>query len=165
MVPYRMLRRKLPMVLIGHASYSGTPRNGKRRDIPASLSRQWITDVLRNQIGYRGLIVSDDMEMGGVLKAAPIEQAAVEFVRAGGDLCLICRQQEFVLRAYEALAREAERDEKFARQAAESVKRVLAFKKKSVKLRRRHATPAAAKMERLTRQLWEFSEAVRFEGL
>jgi len=38
---------------------------------------------LRKKIGYRGLVVSDDLEMGGVLQAAPIEQAAVEHIRAG----------------------------------------------------------------------------------
>ena len=41
---------------------------------PASLSKKWITDILRKKIGYRGLVCSDDLEMGGVLAAAPIEQ-------------------------------------------------------------------------------------------
>ena len=77
---------------------------------PASLSKKWITDILRKKIGYRGLVVSDDLEMGGVLKAAPIEQAAVEHIRAGGDLCLICHQEDYVVRSYEALVKEAERD-------------------------------------------------------
>ena len=76
-------------------------------------------------------MVSDDLEMGGVLKAAPIEQAAVEHIRAGGDLCLICHIEEHIARSYEALVKEAERDSKFARRVKESVARVLAFKKKS----------------------------------
>ena len=97
---------------------------------PASLSKKWITDILRKKIGYRGLVVSDDLEMGGVLKAAPIEQAAVEFIRAGGDLCLICHVEEHITRSYEALVKEAERDSRFARRVKESVARVLAFKKK-----------------------------------
>ena len=90
--PYRTMRRELPMVLIGHANYPAVTNDSS----PASLSKKWITDILRKKIGYRGLIVSDDLEMGGVLKAAPIEQAAVEHIRAGGDLCLICRQEEYV---------------------------------------------------------------------
>ena len=93
------------MVLIGHANYPAITHDTS----PASLSRKWITDVLRKKIGYRGLVVSDDLEMGGVLKAAPIEQAAVEHVRAGGDLCLICHIEEYVTRSYEALIQEAER--------------------------------------------------------
>jgi beta-glucosidase-like glycosyl hydrolase len=103
--------------------------------------------------------------MGGVLKAAPIEQAAVEHLRAGGDLCLICHQEEFVVRAYEALVKEAERDRKFAGRVAESSKRLLAFKKKSRELKRRVSQPTAAKLQSLSRQLWEFSEQVRLETI
>ena len=116
---------------------------------------------MRKKIGYRGLVVSDDLEMGGVLKAAPIEQAAVEFVRAGGDLCLICHIEEHITRSYEALVKESERDAKFARRAKESVARVLTFKTKSKELKHSGPAPIAAKLEKISRQLWEFSEQVR----
>jgi beta-N-acetylhexosaminidase len=157
MAPYRALRRESPLILVGHAAYPAVTRDRT----PASLSKKWITDVLRKKIGYRGLVVSDDLEMGGVLKAAPIEHAAVEHIRAGGDLCLICHIEENVIRSYEALVKEAERDSKFARRAKESVARVLASKKKFKELRRLAAAPTAAKLEKLSRQLWEFSEQVR----
>ena len=65
MAPYRALRRDAPMVLVGHAAYPAVTRD----HTPASLSKKWITDVLRKKIGYRGLVVSDDLEMGGVLKS------------------------------------------------------------------------------------------------
>jgi beta-N-acetylhexosaminidase len=159
--PYRVMRRELPMVLVGHANYPVVTRDDK----PASLSRKWITDILRNKIGYRGLIVSDDLEMGGVLKAAPIEQAAVEHIRAGGDLCLICHHEEYSRRSYEALIKTAEKDRRLALRVQESVARVLAFKNKSAELKRHTATPAAAKTEKLSRQLWEFAEQVRLEKI
>jgi len=60
-----------------------------------------------------GLICSDDLEMGGVLKAVPIEQAAIGHIRAGGDLGLICHQEDFIVRAFEAMICEAERDRAF----------------------------------------------------
>jgi len=161
MVPYRTMRRDFPMVLVGHASYVAvTPGR-----TPASLSKKWITDILRKKIGYRGLVVSDDLEMGGVLAAAPIEQAAIEHIRAGGDLCLICRQEEFVVRAHEALLREAERDRKFAQRVVESSKRVLVFKKKSREITRRISPPTTHKLNRLSRQLWEFAEQLRLAAL
>ena len=154
--PYRIMRRELPMVLIGHANYPLITHDGA----PASLSRKWITEVLRKKIGYRGLIVSDDLEMGGVLKAAPIEQAAVEHIRAGGDLCLICHIEEYVTRSYEALIKEAESNRKFAQRATESAERVLAFKKKSPALKRRWPAPTPARLEKLSRRVWELSEQV-----
>ncbi len=154
--PYRTLRRVLPMVLIGHANYPATTHDGT----PASLSKKWITDVLRKKIGYRGLIVSDDLEMGGVLKAAPIEQAAIEHVRAGGDLCLICHIEEYVTRSYEALIKEAESNRKFAQRVADSAARVMAFKKKSSALKRRPPAPTLARLEKLSRQIQHLSEQV-----
>jgi beta-N-acetylhexosaminidase len=154
--PYRVMRRELPMVLIGHANYPAITHDQS----PASLSRKWITDVLRKKIGYRGLIVSDDLEMGGVLKAAPIEQAAIEHIRAGGDLCLICHIEEYVTRSYEALVKEAETNRKFAQRVAESAAHVLAFKKKSPALKRWPPAPTPARLEKLSRQVWELSEQV-----
>ncbi len=115
------------MILIGHANYPAVTHDEE----PASLSRKWITDVLRKKIGYRGLVVSDDLEMGGVLKAGPIEQASVEHIRAGGDLCLICHIEEYVTRSYEELIKTAEREPKFARRVKESVARMCGPSRKS----------------------------------
>jgi beta-N-acetylhexosaminidase len=158
--PYRILRRELPMVMISHAAF---PAVTKERT-PASLSKKWIVDVLRRKIGYRGLVCSDDLEMGGVLAAAPIEQATIGHIRAGGDLALICRQENFILRAYEAMVKESERDRGFARRIQESRRHVLAFKKKHL-ARRRAGAPTAAGTEKLTRRLWEFGEEVRIAAL
>ncbi len=162
LLPYRSLslRRELPMIMVSHAAF---PRVTKGRT-PASLSKKWITGILRKKIGYRSLICSDDLEMGGVLAAAPIEQAMIGHIRAGGDLGLICHREEFILRVHEAVIREAERNGTFARRVQESTRRVLAFKRKW--LARRHTpSPTSARVEKLTRQLWEFGEEIRMATL
>jgi beta-N-acetylhexosaminidase len=148
--PYRMLRAQLPMVMISHAAY---PMVTKDRT-PASLSKIWITEILRKRVGYRGVIVSDDLEMGGVLSAAPVGQAAVEFVR-----------EDYVVQAYDELVKMAERDAKFAKCVAESVRRVLAFKKKSARIMRRSKELSSATVEKLSRRLWKFGEQVQVEAL
>jgi len=160
LVPYRIMRRELPLVMISHAAFPAVTKDRT----PASLSKKWITDVLRKKIGYRGLICSDDLEMGGVLAAAPIEQATIGHIRAGGDLALICHQEDFILRAYEAMIHEAERDRTLARRVQESCWRVLAFKKKHLTGSRTSA-PRAHRVEKLTRQLWEFGEEIRLATL
>jgi beta-N-acetylhexosaminidase len=148
--------------MVSHAAYPQVTRDRT----PASLSREWITNILRKRIGYRNLIVSDDLEMGGVLSAAPIGKAAVEFIRAGGDLCLICHREDRVVEAYEELLKTSERDKKFARRITEATTRVQAFKKKWMKiLRRPTKAPSAVTITGLTRNLWEFSEQVRLESL
>jgi len=161
LLPYRMLRAQMAMVMISHAAYPLVTRD----KTPASLSKMWITDILRKRIGYRNPIVSDDLEMGGVLSAAPIGKAAVEFIRAGGDLCLVCHREDYITEAYQELVSTAESDSKFAKRVAESVRRVLTFKKKSAQVLRRTKAPSAAMLEELSRKLWEFGEQVRLEGL
>jgi beta-N-acetylhexosaminidase len=160
LLPYRKLRRQMPFVMISHAAYPQVTRDRT----PASLSKIWITDVLRKRIGYRNLIVSDDLEMGGVLSAAPIGEAAVEFVRAGGDLCLICHREDFIVQAYETLISATERNSKFARRVAESARRVVTFKKKNARMLRAGKSPAGPTVEKLTRRLWEFGEELRLDS-
>jgi beta-N-acetylhexosaminidase len=159
--PYRSLHRQLPMVMISHAAYPQV--TGDRS--PASLSETWVTKVLRRRIGYRGLIVSDDLEMGGVLSAAPIGEAAVGFVRAGGDVCLICHREDHVEQAYERLLKATQQDPKFARRLAESVRRVTAFKKKFGTIFAASRAPSPSSVDRLAGKLREFEERVRGEGL
>jgi beta-N-acetylhexosaminidase len=119
LAPYRALRDELPMVMVNHAAYPQTPGRNK----PATTSAFWVTTVLRKRIGYRGLAFSDDLEMGGILKFLPIEEAAVAAVRAGMDLLEICHSAELILRAYEALLREAERSQSFRALLAARVQR------------------------------------------
>jgi beta-N-acetylhexosaminidase len=109
LAPYRELRNELPMIMVNHAAYPRT----RGKDRPASASPYWITTMLRKRLGYWGLIFSDDMEMGGILKFMPMEEAAVEAIRAGMDLLEICHSPELILRAFEALIAEGERSAAF----------------------------------------------------
>jgi len=109
LAPYRELHQQMPIVMTNHAAYPETPG----RNMLASGSRFWITTVLRKRIGYRGMILSDDLEMGGILKFLPVDEAAVEAVRAGSDLLEICHSAELILRTYEALLAAAEKSPSF----------------------------------------------------
>jgi beta-N-acetylhexosaminidase len=108
--PYRQLRGEMPIVMMNHAAYPRTP--GK--NLPASVSNFWIGEVLRHRIGYRGIVLSDDLEMGGILKFMPIDEAAIAAIRTGSDLVEICHNPEPILRAYEALVSEGERSQTFS---------------------------------------------------
>ncbi|MGA2902950.1 MAG: beta-N-acetylhexosaminidase [Candidatus Korobacteraceae bacterium] len=158
LLPYRELRRHLPFVMAAHAAYPQVTGNS----VPASLSRKWMSGILRKRIGYRGLIIADDLDMGGVLATAPIDDAAVETLRCGADMFLICQKEESVRRAFEAVLKRAEADKKFAQLIAEKSQRVLNAKKKSKGLKPHMVPPPTQKtVERLTRKIWEFSEELR----
>jgi len=109
LLPYRQLAKQLPMVMVSHATYSASVPE------PASVSAYWIREILIREIGYQGLIVSDDMEMGGILKYTGMAEAAVQALAAGTHVVEICRNPALVFAAYEAVLREAEASPAFAR--------------------------------------------------
>jgi len=156
LVPYRELRQQIPFVMVAHASYPEVTKNNE----PASLSRKWMQDVLRKKIGFKGLIISDDLEMGGVLSTGPIEEVAVETLRAGADMFLVCHNQELVWRGYEAVLREAERNSKFRAHVVKAAQRVLAFKKKSSELKKFAAEPKAKVVAHLKKVVTDFTKVV-----
>lgn len=162
-LPYRLLRRQMPFVLVSHAGYPNVTHD----NTPASLSKKWITNILRKRLGYEGLVVSDDLEMGAVLQNAPIEQAAVAHIRAGGDLCLICHTEEVIVGAYESVLKEAETNRHFALQVANAAKRVERSNKKFLSSIRWRipASPSTGKIDRLSRQLWDLNERVSLKTI
>jgi beta-N-acetylhexosaminidase len=162
LVPYRKMRRDFPLVMVAHISYPKITGDNS----PASLSKKWISEILRQKIGYRGLVISDDLDMGGVLNSASIEDAAVETLRAGSDLFLVCQKEEHVWRAYEAVFKRAERDKPFANLIALKAKRVMSFKTKSAELRARMSPPPSLrKVDVLRRLVWEFTEELRANSM
>lgn len=87
---------KLPAIMVGHAIYP------ELDDRPASLSRKIITGLLRQKLGYRGLVITDDMEMGAI---HDFEAAVVEAAAAGADIILVCHTPAKIMAAYECLHR------------------------------------------------------------
>jgi beta-N-acetylhexosaminidase len=118
LLPYRQLAKQLPMVMVSHATYTASVPE------PASVSAYWIREILIREIGYRGLIVSDDMEMGGILKYTGIAEAAVQALVAGTHVVEICRNPALVFAAYEAVLREAEASPAFARRLRKAAAKV-----------------------------------------
>lgn len=154
--PYRTLRKELPFVMVSHTIYSAA-----HDGVPASLSKTWMTEILRKKLGYLGLVITDDMEMGALQKAAPIEDAAVQALHGGADLLLICHREDQIERAYEAVRRKRDRDRRFAARVRQSADRVAKMKRKFARHLAVSPHPNHAKVERLSRALWEFGERIR----
>jgi beta-N-acetylhexosaminidase len=155
LVPYHALKDDLPMIMVNHAAYPRTPSG----DLPASASKYWITAVLRRRIGYTGIIFSDDLEMGGILKFLPIEEAAVAAIRAGMDLLEICHSPELILRAYDSLLAEAERSIAF-RQVLLKRATQTALKRKKLFSGNIPRALSPSQFESLRSRIIRFSEAV-----
>jgi len=95
---------------------------------PATLSRAILTDLLRDELGFRGVIVCDDLGMKAVADRHPIDELAVGCIQAGCDLLLVRGPVARQVAAFEALVRAAEADAAFARRVEESAARVAALK-------------------------------------
>ncbi len=110
-------------VMTGHVVWSALDPQA-----PASLSRPIVTDVLRKQWSYDGLILTDDLEMGAVGEAMPVGQAAERAIRAGADVALICHTAAAQRAAYHRLLALSERDPELAARIREAAVRVLRTK-------------------------------------
>ncbi|MFN2493829.1 MAG: glycoside hydrolase family 3 N-terminal domain-containing protein [Pyrinomonadaceae bacterium] len=74
---------------------------------PASLSHNIVTTVLRGELGYQHLVVTDDLEMGAIAKHCEIEAAVVRAFLAGNDMMLICARPDIIRRGYQGLLKVA----------------------------------------------------------
>jgi beta-N-acetylhexosaminidase len=97
-------------------------------DRPATLSPRILTELLRGELRFRGVIVSDDLGMKAVADRYPIDELAVQAVAAGADVLLIREPPERQQRAFEALVRAAEVSAALRARITESAARVAALK-------------------------------------
>lgn len=123
LLPFRELHEDLLLMMVNHAWYPALHAEGTEPR-PASLSREVVTGLLRERIGFKGVVIADDMEMGAVLTGRSIGEAAVAAVEAGCDLLPVCRVAENVRQVYRALVDRGRQDEAFAARVEESARRV-----------------------------------------
>ncbi len=97
-------------------------------DNPASLSKKVITDMLRRQLGFNGVVITDDMTMGAITENYDIGEAAVKAVNAGTDIVLVCHGQSNRTAVMESLIQAVECGNISMKRVDESVYRILKLK-------------------------------------
>jgi beta-N-acetylhexosaminidase len=85
-------------IMVSHAVYPAFEPG-----IPATLSTRITTNLLRKKMGFSGLIISDDLEMGAIAKQRGLPQGAADAFEAGIDLLLICSSQEYLIASIELI--------------------------------------------------------------
>lgn len=110
-------------IMVSHAMYPQIDA-----DYPSSLSKAIITDWLRKDMGYNGVVVTDDMDMGALAKHYTFGDMAVQSILAGSDILLVCHEYEHMQEAYNGLMK-AVKDGRISKERLdESVKRILLMK-------------------------------------
>ncbi len=155
LAPYRELAHALPIVMVAHAAYPAVTQKTE----PASISEHWIGRVLRKRIGYQGLVISDDMEMGGILSQYGIGDAATLAITAGTDMIEICKDPALILGAYEAMLHKTERSSEFARLVRTSARRVERWGERHVLIQTQTLrSPNPVRVEKLRAEIAQFRE-------
>lgn len=90
----------IPAIMTSHILFPGIEESS----VPATLSRAVVTDLLRNELGYKGLVFSDCLEMGAIVDHFGTVHSAVEAIKAGVDLILISHTHQLVEEAFKAIA-------------------------------------------------------------
>jgi beta-N-acetylhexosaminidase len=90
--PYRMLiENNLPGIMAAHVVFPVID------DLPASLSRRWITDILRGELGFHGCVFADDLSMAGAVAFGDVVERARLGLAAGCDVLPICNDRAAVM--------------------------------------------------------------------
>lgn len=120
LVPFAAAARaELPMLMTAHVVFAALDDR-----VPATLSSKVISDLLRGELGYQGVVVSDDLDMKAVADNFGVADAAVAAIVAGCDVLLLCRDPEHQEQARSALHREAAISSVFRSRLGESAARV-----------------------------------------
>jgi beta-N-acetylhexosaminidase len=150
LAPFRALARSSDVhsMMTAHVVYPALDP-----EVPATLSRAVCTDLVRTQLGFQGVLFSDDLEMKAI--AIPPGEAAVRAIAAGCDSVLVCSRADLAAEVHEALMREAERSETFRARCEEAFARMERMKKT--------LAPRAAADEAALAAVFEGSKAIAAE--
>ena len=98
---FRHFVAELDSMMVGHALYPGLGAG----DLCSSLSRKVVHDLLRGELGFDGLVMTDDLDMGAILNHHGLEETIRLAITAGNDLAMICHRVECVEEAFKHLER------------------------------------------------------------
>jgi beta-N-acetylhexosaminidase len=126
LVPYRLLAREgIPAIMSGHLAFPNT----QAASTPASLSSWFLQDILRGRIGYRGLIITDDLMMNGAtMSAGSLSRAAKQALLAGNDIVMLSKTPNLNDPVWTSLAAAMGEDGEFRDRVRDAARRVLAVK-------------------------------------
>ena len=135
LAPYiELFGRKDDRVRCVMVSHGGFPNIDIRQELtggllePASLSYNIVTTLLRKELGYQHLVVTDDLEMGAISRHCDIDAASIRAFLAGEDMLLICAHPDVIRTGYHALLHAAQKNKIPKERIRASLKHIAAMK-------------------------------------
>jgi len=125
LVPYRILISEgIPAILSGHLSFPKITGD----TLPSSLSPFFGTELLRNRLGFQGLLITDDLYMSGANRGKTMAEVCIEAIEAGNDLLLLSKTPQLEDPIWKALVSKYRRDRAFHNRVLEAVQRIVKTK-------------------------------------
>ncbi len=126
-VPFNDLCDKLEMVMVSHGHY---PSLGDIRPLPASLSHRVVNGILRQTVGFQGVVVTDDLTMGAVTSMGLTAKTFLKAIEAGNDMVLFSQTTPLLEDAFDFIVATARADSVLRRRIDGSIERILHLKQK-----------------------------------
>jgi beta-N-acetylhexosaminidase len=152
--PFAALFGQVDMIMMSHAHYPGL---GDEKPVPASLSSRVIDGLLRKKLGYKGLVVTDDLTMGAVTAVGLTPDLFLRAFEAGNDLLLFSQTTPLLEQAFKTILIAARGSATLRKRVDESVERILALKGRIEFVPLRYRTHLKA---RITRQIEKLRKSV-----
>ena len=126
LIPYRLLAREsIPAVMSGHLAFPNTQAG----ELPASLSAWFIKGILRDKIGYKGIVITDDLMMNGATMAAgSLSRAAKQALIAGNDIIMLSKTPNLNDPVWTYLLASMKQEPEFRERVRDACRRILAMK-------------------------------------
>ena len=133
LIPFKaLIEEGVPAIMAGHLAFPMI--TGSNR--PATISQVLLKTLLRNRMGFQGIIITDDMIMAGASTYTPdTAYACLESVRCGADMVLVSKDKETFELAHQLIVQEMRKDPDFRHQVQQSVLRILGVKLRYLKPR------------------------------
>ncbi len=124
LAPFRAAVGRLPSLMTAHVVFDALDPG-----VPATLSARIVTGLLKRELGYHGVVVSDDLEMKAISERYGVVPAGLAAIEAGCDCLLVCSDVDALFELREALARRATEDAAFGDRLRDAAERVLAMRR------------------------------------
>ena len=132
--PYReLLGRGNVCVMVAHALYPNADLHEGGPDgklLPSSLDPRIVTSLLRDELNFKGVAITDDMEMGAIINEYGIGEACKKALKAGEDMIAICASEDAIYEAHRAITDAVSSGEITEMMIDRSIKRIFEFKSK-----------------------------------
>ncbi len=126
LLPYRVLSKEnIPAIMSGHLAFPNTPAGSE----PASLSKYFLTDLLRERIGFTGVIITDDLMMNGAaVSAGSLSRAAKQALLAGNDIVMLSKTPDIYDPIWTMLLNSMNQEPEFRDRVRDAAFRILTLK-------------------------------------